>query len=66
MNINEQREFNCLQHELDCARRQAEETRFFFSNQLGRSNDEARLYRGLFWMLLAVSAVFALVRLVQG
>jgi hypothetical protein len=65
MNSDDQIRLNRLEDELKAANRDAEETRLYFSSELGRSTTEARLYRGLFWGLLAIAAVLAIISILQ-
>jgi hypothetical protein len=65
MTKDEQKQFENLQQELSTANRTAQETRSLFSSELGKSNTEARLYRGLFWCLLAMLAAAAVVHILQ-
>ena len=65
MSQNEQIQVNHLQEELESANRNAEEVRAYFSSALDRSNDEAKLYRGLFWGLLTLAAVVAMLQILQ-
>ena len=65
MTLEEQKQVDELRSEVSSANRIAEEIRAYFSSALDRSNDEARLYRGLFWSLLALTTVAAILRLIQ-
>ena len=65
MSSDEQQQFEGLREQLAAANRSAEENRCYFSSELGRSTNEAKLYRGLFWILLGFMAVFTILRLLQ-
>lgn len=65
MSADEQHQLSHLQEQLANANRNAEEMRSGLSSALGRSNNEARLYRGLFWSLLLFVALTAMLRLLQ-
>jgi hypothetical protein len=61
MSQDEQKQFNHLQEQLTDATRNAEEIRSYMSSALG----EARLYRGLFWLLLVLAAMATIVHILQ-
>jgi hypothetical protein len=65
MSADEQQQLSLLQEQLANANRNAEEIRSGLSSELGRSNNEARLYRGLFWFLLHFLALTGMLRLLQ-
>ena len=65
MSSDEQQQFEGLRDQLAAANRSAEEARSYFCSELGRSTNEARLYRGLFWILLGFVAAFTMLRLLQ-
>lgn len=65
MSQDEELHVNDLQDQLECANRNADEIRACLSSALSRSNDEAKLYRGLFWCLLTLATIAAIVRLIQ-
>ena len=65
MSAEEQQRLDLLQEQLADANRNAEAIRSDLSSALGRSNNEVRLYRGLFWTLLLFAALIAVLRLVQ-
>jgi len=54
-----------LQEQLANANRAADELRSHFSSALGQSHYEARLYRGLFWFLLALASATTIYRLLE-
>ena len=55
MTREEQEQFDQLQAQLDSARQRVDEVRTGFSNSIEHLAQEARLYRSLFWALLALS-----------
>ena len=57
MTTEEQKQFCKLEEQLHTAQRSAEETRTYLLSVLGKTNDEARLYRGLFWCVVGVLIV---------
>ena len=65
MSTDEQQQFNVLREQLEAATRSVEETRSYFSSELGRSTNEARLYRSLFWVLLGFVAFVTIFRLLE-
>lgn len=65
MTTNEQRQFDHLQEELAHARRETEDTRFLFTTALSQSDGEARLYRGLFWSLMVIGSVVAILQILH-
>ena len=65
MSTDEQQQLSLLQEQLANANRNAEEIRSGLSTELGRSNNEVRLYRGLFWFLLLFLALTGMLRLLQ-
>ena len=65
MTTNEQKELEKLQEQLASARQNADETRTYLLSILGKTNDEARMYRGLFWCLLGVGTLALLFRFLQ-
>lgn len=54
-----------LREQLTNANRASDELRSHFSFALGQSNNEARLYRGLFWCLLALASAAAILRIID-
>jgi hypothetical protein len=65
MTQDEQKQLDLLREQLGDANRNAEQTRVQFSSALVRSNTEARLYRGLFWCLLALTGAATILHVVQ-
>jgi hypothetical protein len=65
MTIDEQKQFDQLQEQLSGAKQSAEETRTYLLSILGKTNDEARLYRGLFWCLLGLGMLALTFRFLQ-
>jgi hypothetical protein len=63
---DEQREFDALREQLSHATRDAEQSRVSMSSALLESVAEAKLYRNLFWLLLAFSAMGTIVHLLQN
>ncbi len=65
MTLDEQKQLTNLQEQLANAQHTADETRTYLLSILGRTNDEARMYRGLFWCLLGVGTLALLFRFLQ-
>lgn len=65
MTQNEQKEFEQLREELASSKAAADQVRAYFSNVVRRSTEELRLYRGLFWCLLAIATVATILDLLQ-
>lgn len=65
MSHEEQSRMETLQEQLASANRASAELRSHFSSALGESNHEARLYRGLFWCLLALASIAAILRIIE-
>ena len=65
MTLEEQKQFDRLQEQLHCAKESADETRTYLLSILGRTNDEARMYRGLFWCLLGIGTLALTFRFLQ-
>ena len=65
MTQDEQKQFDSLQQRLVEANQNVEQTRALFSSALYKSNNEARLYRGLFWTLLFLALAATIFRLVE-
>lgn len=65
MTIEEQKQLDNLQDQLDTAKQSADETRTYLLSVLGKTNDEARMYRGLFWCLLGLGTLALLFRFLQ-
>ena len=61
----EQREFDQLKEQLSKAQTSAEEGKVSFTRMLDGLREEVRLYRGLFWCMLAVSLVAAILSFLQ-
>jgi hypothetical protein len=61
----EQQEFSALQEQLAKSSVSTEENNAHYSDTISRLQDELRLYRGLFWCMLAFSSVVALLNLLQ-
>ena len=57
MTTDEQNQVSKLEEQLHHAQHSAEETRTYLLSVLGKTNDEARLYRGLFWCLVGLALV---------
>ena len=65
MTQNEQKEFEQLREELASSKAAADQIRAYLSSVVRRSTDELRLYRCLFWCLLAIATVAAIVDLLR-
>lgn len=65
MTTDEQKQFNQLQEQLSGTKQSADETRTYLLSVLGKTNDEARMYRGLFWCLLGVGMLALTFRFLQ-
>ena len=65
MTQDEQKQFDLLQQRLVEADRSVEQNRVYFTSALDKSNNEARLYRGLFWTLVLLSIMVIVARIVQ-
>ncbi len=65
MTTDEQKQFNQLQEQLSGTKQSAEETRTYLLAVLGKTNDQARLYRGLFWCLLGAGMLALTFRFLQ-
>lgn len=65
MTLDEQKQFDQLQEQLSGAKQSADETRIYLLSILGRTNDEARMYRGLFWFLLGLGLLALTFRFLQ-
>ena len=65
MTIDEQKQFDQLHEQLSGARQSADEMRIYLLSILGRTNDEARMYRGLFWCLLGLGMLALTFRFLQ-
>lgn len=65
MTQSEQKEFDQLREQLANAQASADQIKAYFSNALGRLTDEVRLYRGLFWFLLAFTSVATILNILQ-
>ena len=65
MTTDEKQQFDQVQAQLSNAQQTADETRTYLLSILGRTNDEARMYRGLFWCLLGVGMLALTFRFLQ-
>ena len=65
MTTDEQKQFNQLQEQLSGSQQSADETRIYLMSVLGKTNDEARMYRGLFWCLLGSGMLALTFRFLQ-
>lgn len=65
MTQTEQQEFSALQEKLTKSSAITEESNAHYSDTISRLQDELRLYRSLFWCMLAFSAVIAILNLLQ-
>lgn len=65
MTTDEQKQVSKLEEQLNNARLSAEETRTYLLSVLGKTNDEARMYRGLFWCLVGVAMLALTFRFLQ-
>ena len=65
MTQEEQKQFDQLQTQLDTARSRVEEVKTYFSSVVERLGQEARLYRGLFWGLLALTLATIVIDLLR-
>ena len=65
MTQDEQKQFDHLQQRLTESDRNIQQVRAYFASALDKSNNEARLWRGLFWTLLVLSIAATIIRIVQ-
>ena len=65
MTTDEQKQLSKLEEQLNNARQSADETRTYLLSVLGKTNDEARMYRGLFWCLVGVGMLALTFRFLQ-
>jgi hypothetical protein len=65
MTQNEQKELEQLREELASSKATADQIRAYFSSVVRRSTEELRLYRCLFWCLLAIATVATIFDLLQ-
>jgi hypothetical protein len=65
MTQDEQKQVEQLKEQLASSRRNADENRANLSSALHKSHDEIRLYRGLFWCLLAFATAAIILNLLQ-
>jgi hypothetical protein len=65
MNQTEQKEFDQLREELASAQSDAEQIKSSFLKAMDSLTQEVRLYRGLFWCMLACATVAAILKLLQ-
>ena len=61
MSQDEQKQFDQLRDDLTCANQKIQESR----SALAESHTESRLYRALFWSLLGLSGLFAVLRILR-
>jgi hypothetical protein len=66
MSQEEKREFDRLSEQLTDAQSCADETRALFLTSLNRTSGELRLYRGLFWSLLAFTFITTICSLLRS
>jgi hypothetical protein len=66
MTTDDQKQIDQLQEQLTTAKQSAEDTRVYLLSILGRTNDEARLYRGLFWCVVGVGTLALVFRFVHN
>ena len=66
MTQNEQKEFDLLREELASSKAAADQIRAYLSSVVRRSTEELRLYRGLFWLLLAIATVATILDLLRA
>ena len=65
MTTDEKQQLDQVQEQLNNARQTADETRTYLLSILGRTNDEARMYRGLFWCLMGLGMLALTFRFLQ-
>ena len=65
MTTDEQKQVSKLEEQLTNTRLSAEETRTYLLSVLGKTNDEARLYRGLFWCVVGAAILALTFRFLQ-
>ena len=65
MTQDEQKQFDHLQAQLSEANRNIGEIRTFLSAALGKSNNEAQMYRSLFWILFLLTMVVTILHFFQ-
>lgn len=65
MTTDEQKQVSKLEEQLNNTRLSAEETRTYLLSVLGKTNDEARMYRGLFWCLVGLAMLILTFRFLQ-
>jgi hypothetical protein len=65
MTQSEQTEIDRLREELKRAQANADQIKAHSTSAVGKISNEVRLYRGLFWCLLAVTLVATLFNLLQ-
>ena len=65
MTTDEQKQVSKLEEQLNNTRLSAEETRTYLLSVLGKTNDEARLYRGLFWCVVGAAILALTLRFLQ-
>lgn len=62
----EQQQIEQLREQLSNANRNFADARAHFLSALGRSNEELRLYRGLFWCLFTIIATATILWVAAG
>lgn len=65
MTLEEQKQIDQLRQQLDKAKQNVDEIRTHLSRSIGRLTEELRLYRGLFWCLLAFATVVMILSLLR-
>ena len=65
MTTDEQNQLSKLEEQLNAARQSAEENRTYLLSILGKTNEEARLYRGLFWCVVGAGMLALTFRFLQ-
>jgi hypothetical protein len=65
MTLDEQKQLDRLREQLASANKDAEEIRASYSSAQDKFTGELRLYRGLFWCLLAFAFMATIVNLLQ-
>lgn len=65
MTNDEQNQMHRLEEQLQSVRRSADENRTYLLSVLGKTNEEARLYRGLFWCVVGIALLALTFRFLQ-
>ncbi|MFO1475918.1 MAG: hypothetical protein U1F98_04620 [Verrucomicrobiota bacterium] len=65
MTQHEQQEFDHLRSELTAATERADRAKMIFTKAACRLTEELKLYRGLFWCLLAFITLVVIMRFLQ-